>query len=369
MAKPPGKDVSTQTNVAINANDPGLILLPVQLSAAQMAVNMAVLDDEDEAVLCANVARMDVNMAAGDDVNMAAGDEDDDWEDVPCVSSDVTDLTNSDNWPSFPPNYWNDLHRAHCRWGGCTSDKYEIAPVVRDDICLEKWFFRHFQLWLEARMLDSMLEFEGKYTWEETLRGQCTVYKFKYMSPTYAHQQSHHDVAIRHQITNAVWRRSHGTPLPQLKTFHSTTMTALARILHTHKLAESVRGHAGMESHVSYPAVYSATEFSHAFSYLMSCCPFYDNVYTAAILELLVEPPYIRHKSKRGSEEILSTSTGATVKALHIVYNQRIPQGGWKMWQDPAPWEILPECLAPQVNAYIRARQLEDPLKPNNWEM
>ena len=358
MEKLPGKEVSTQTDCTVDAHVPGWILLPVPLTAAQMAVNMAehMTVDEHEAVPCANVAHMDVHMAA----------DEDDWEAVPCASSDVPDLTNSDNWPRFPANYWNDLHRAHHRWGGSKSDKYEIAAIVCDDSWIENWFIRHFQLWLQARMLHDMLEYEGKYTWEK-----CTVYKFKYKAPTKAHQQSHHDVAMRHKIAEVVSRRSYGRPMPQLKTFHGTTMTALARILHTHRLLESVRDHHGMESHVNYPAVYSATMFSHAFGYAYPSCQFYDNVYCAAVLELLVEPPYTRHTCKRsnyGSEEILSTSTGVTVEALHIVYNHRIPQGGSKMWEDPAPYELLPDCLVPRVNAYRKARQLEEPLKKSNWE-
>ena len=142
--------------------------------------------------------------------------------------------------------------------------------------------------------------------------------------------------------------------------------------MHTHEMLESKDGFHGMESHVSYPAVYSATKFDHAATYALPSCPFDDNLYAAVVLELEVQPPYTFYrKSRRGlridnSEKVLSTSTGVTVVALHLLYNLHIAQGDARMHAKPSKWEILPPDFAERVKNFD-GQSGPAPFKRHNW--
>ena len=123
---------------------------------------------------------------------------------------------------------------------------------------------------------------------------------------------------------------------------------------------------------MSPPAVYSATKFDHAATYALPSCPFHDNLYAAVVLELEVQPPYtFFRKSRRGawpdnSAEVLSTSTGVTVVALHLLYNLYIAKGDPRMHEKPSKWEILPPDLAERVNNFD-GQPRPAPFKRANW--
>ena len=279
--------------------------------------------------------------------------------------------SNKNCWPKFPPNYWHDLHSAHHRWGGSKSEKYEIKAFLSgDNEMLWEWAEVKIQEWLNVRRLGEFITLVERWVWPGSGNG-CMAFTYKYDPPTKKHQQSHDIVAHAHPAMREATKRSwHEANTENITTFHGTTFPNLARILHTHELMES-SGKDGMETHVSYPCVYSAEEFDHAAGYALPSCPFGDNLYTGVVLELQVRPPYTFHgktgSSKRhGSNEVLSTSTGVTIVAVHILYNQHIKQGAPRMHAAPEDYEILPPDLAERVKQFNKKGRPE-PLKPTNW--
>ena len=124
-----------------------------------------------------------------------------------------TDLSNKNNCPAFPHNYWKDLHDAHHRWGGSKSEKYEIMPYLNDNDMLADWCANKFAEWLQVRKLQEFITLVRRWEWHGSLQhNHCIAFTYKYDPPTSQHQRSHHRLAQTHPIMR-VASKSH-EPIP-----------------------------------------------------------------------------------------------------------------------------------------------------------
>ena len=106
--------------------------------------------------------------------------------------------------------------------------------------------------------------------------------------------------------------------------FHGTYPQTAARILHTGQLLESVHGPLGMETHVSFPAVYTAETMDHALKYSWPGKVLRDNLYYSFMFELEVQDPSCILKRHKG--EVLVRSKGLLSRSVFFI-NRHISQG------------------------------------------
>ena len=159
-----------------------------------------------------------------------------------------TNLSNKNNWPAFPPDYWKELHAAHHRWGGSKSQKYEILPYLGDNEMLGDWCLCRFAERLQVRKLQEFIALVGRcrWVWHGSRRTNgCIAFSYVYDPPTSERQRSHlGDAHTRPVMREAL--RSHEFNTDTITTYHGTTIPALARILHTHEMLESRSRYHGM---------------------------------------------------------------------------------------------------------------------------
>ena len=254
-------------------------------------------------------------------------EDSDDWTDV------VTEVIRLSSWPIFPDKYFLDLGNAHQRWGGKSKSwKYEVPrcdPIFhpRSGVFMtqERYVLEHvsprFYHWLKARHLERHLKVRIRCG-ELPLQGGTKFINYRYMP----HKDIQASPAMRSKPRTV---------------YHSTYAPCLARILHQGRLLESVEGLKGMESHVKFPATYTAETMDHAFKYSWPCNLFDDNLYYSFMLELEVRQPEDVLMLHRG--EVLVKSEGLIIRSVYIFCNRHIAKGQPRCQFVCREFELLPE--------------------------
>ena len=152
---------------------------------------------------------------------------------------------------------------------------------------------------------------------------------------------------------------------PSQVVYHGTYFHTLARILHTGIFHPSVRSLGlGMESHVKFPAVYTADTFHHAVRYAWPCNVFGDNLYYSACFELEVQSSDI---IKRHHGEVLVRPGDGIllIRRIFFFFNLDIPRRGRKCPEWIAADELLPHEL--QSTVQFSGGLSVTPLRPSAW--
>ena len=262
------------------------------------------------------------------------------WVDVPDLATlgmeaepepeDAATLADPTTWPEFPPMYFDTLGKVHLRWGNrWKSYKYKVDALpmasfgyrCQEDFA-EGYVRPRFQQWLQDRQLGDLLEVELGCGEIPMASGGVGFIKYIYKP-------------------NAQVPR---TP-DSLTVFHGTFAHCAARILHTGCLHESQPlGNLGMETHVSYPAVFTAATMDHGMKYAWPSVFLLDNLYYGIMFELEADPSCVK-KHHRG--EVLMSPQGLRIRYMYLFFNMAITQGKPKCpeWPVPNALELLPAGL------------------------
>ena len=241
-------------------------------------------------------------------------------------------------WPHFPDDYFGTLGRHYCRWGGSKSYKYPVKEFVGNADAMAEWASNRFCMWLHERSLQD--HFKRAQMVELTFEPGRILHAWKY------------EVAASTDTTSFT---------QPLRVFHGTYPECLARIMHTRQLHPSDESAGlGMESHVHFPAVYTADTMDHAVHYSWPSNFLQDNLYYGVMLELEADSTRIL-KKRRG--EVLLPPDALKMKNMYLLFNLSIARGQSKNAEWRPELELLPSCLNKSVGSLLQPC----PLRRTAW--
>ena len=217
-------------------------------------------------------------------------------------------------WPNFPPDYFGMLGRKHLRFGyekHSKSWKYEVRQLDLDqfggaDMFYEANIRQSLNSWLEWRTLERDLH----------LTVQCGE------MPIDVEQRWHFN---KYEYIPAKHRHIEGSNTERV--YHGTYCQCAARILKTQAfLCSDTSAGLGMDSHVHFPAIYTASTLEHALHYAFPCNMLGDNLYYSFAMELEVATNDVAARCNRG--EILIRAGGQVlIRSVYIFFNVNIKKG------------------------------------------
>ena len=158
-------------------------------------------------------------------------------------------------WPDFPHDYFGVLGSHYCRWGGSKSKKHPVKAFNGSVDNMAEWASKRFHLWLLERRLEDLLRLP------------------QMVDLTFEPGRVFH--ALKYEVATVT--ESFAQPM---SVFHGTFPECLARIMHTGQLHHSDHTIGlGMETHVNFPAVYTAQTMDHAIHYSWPSTFLLDNLY------------------------------------------------------------------------------------------
>ena len=229
-------------------------------------------------------------------------------------------------WPPFPANYFGKLGQTHVRYGHKATKcyKYEVKqhnlqPFGGAQCFLEAHVEQPLNHWLAMRYLTSLLA-PVLQCGEMPLPGDAAFH-----------------------FTKFTFCRSQGLEVPSPTTivWHGTYFNCLARILHTGALhASDLSSGLGFESHVSFPAIYTADTMQHALRYAFPTNLFGDNLYYSVLLELEVSTSSI--VQRRRGEVLIEPHGHLLIRHVYVFFNVNISQGSPRCQEWNPQDELLP---------------------------
>ena len=208
--------------------------------------------------------------------------------------------------------------------------KHSVKALVVDVSAMADWAGGRFMMWMQERMLQDLLR-------------QVQVVELSFAPGRVLH-------ALKYEVVARSTHTSHQLTQP-LRVFHGTYPECLARIIHTRQLHPSdYTVGLGMETHVNFPAVYTAETMDHAMRYSWPSTFLLDNLYHGVMLELEGDSARVL-KRKRG--EVLFPPDALTIRSIYLFFNMNIAQGQSKNAEWRPELELLPLNLQSRVGTWL----------------
>ena len=246
-------------------------------------------------------------------------------------------LQDEASWPPLPAGYFTSVGRAHGRWGfPSKSWKYAVnyLTTVDHEGLSRSWVQPRMQLWLEDRRLADKLAYVQRG--EMPLENNPWFVKYTYRP------------------------NEHIPPLHNSEiVYHGTSFPVLARILHTNRLHESNGSlHLGMETHVNFSCVYTASTMVHALGYAWPSSALKDNLYYKVLFQCETSSLDV---IKRHKGEVLVRGCHLVIRNVFLYYNCAIEKGAPKCAdsQLAQDLELLPFVPGQSLNF--------SPLRSSTW--
>lgn len=266
---------------------------------------------------------------------------DEDWTILDDCESELVNLppptawADPQSWPAFPQDYFDTLGHKHIRWGGTRVQKYAVASwdvrarfgTIQDFAA--QWVGPRYERWLADRDLKEHLILTHEC-------GQLEV-------PGYNDPK---DVTVYNFVK---YRYAPSMQLSGFKrsttVYHGTFAECQARILWTGSLHATDRSLGlGMESHVAFPAVFTADTLHHAVGYAWPSNFLKDNLYYGIVFEIEADVDKILKRCRRG--EVLMAPDGLIIRNVYLFFNLCIGIGKPKNPEWLANVELLPAEMA-----------------------
>ena len=252
----------------------------------------------------------------------------------------LSPLEDDNCWPRFPPGYFDDVGRAHGRWGFPSKsykyavDRYEV-PDHKD--FARSWVEPRMQQWIEDRRL------EDKIVFSKVGNLPGPAYSTNPWFVEYAYKPNER----RHRLGAS------GASLNTQTVYHGTSFSVLARILHTNRLhASNVDLSIGMENRYDKPAVFTAETLDHALTYAWPCSALKDNLYYKVVLQCEIAQPAVMQRRKG---EVLVKEGHVLIRNVLIFSIAPFQKDSrsaltWTSYRD---WSC---CLFHEADLYVLAR-------------
>ena len=124
--------------------------------------------------------------------------------------------------------------------------------------------------------------------------------------------------------------------------YHGTYPECFARACYCGLQESSQHNGLGHDCRTTFDALFTADSMEHAMRYAWPANFLQDNLYYGLLLELVIDK---RHVLERRRGEVLVSACGAHIKAVYLLTNLGIRDGGEKCAEWDPSLEFLPVCL------------------------
>ena len=230
------------------------------------------------------------------------------------------DLAHPDLWPPLPRKYFLTLAKNFGRHSRRPkSYKYEVKALACDAGSMSAWARYRFGLFLKERLLHDRWAHarNGELQWP---MGQGTTYeKYEFMG-----SQLELD------------------PLDAEVVYHGTYPECFCRMSYCGLQESSQHNGLGHDCRTKFDAAFTADAMEHAMHYAWPANFLQDNLYYGLLFELEIDK---QHVLERRKGEVLVPAKFARIRAVYLLTNLWIREGGEKCAEWDPSLEFLPVCL------------------------
>ena len=199
--------------------------------------------------------------------------------------------------------YWDEVGRAHVRWGGSKSCKYAVPSVLVDTGCLAQWAHARFNTWCAVRGVNDRLPGLSAAPRLKFIAGLQPYLEYDFVMGSSSSSMSSNEDRV----------------------LHGTYMTSLWNILQCGTLGEST-GTDGSETRTVTPGVYTAKTERKASGYAWPCNALHDNLFYGVMLELSAKSALLKHAWPK-HDEYLYAASALEIKKVWLLLNIDIGKG------------------------------------------
>ena len=222
-------------------------------------------------------------------------------------------------WPPLPRKYYLTLAENYGRQSRrCKSYKYEVKALACDAGSMSTWARYRFGLFLQERCLDDWWAYasHGEFPWP----GQGTTFeKYDFMGNQLELDTLHAEVV-----------------------YHGTYPECICRTSYCGLQDSSQHNGLGHDCRTKFDALFTAESMEHAMAYTWPANFLQDNLYYGLLFELVIDK---RHVLERRKGEVLVPAKFARIRAVYLLTNLSIQEGGQKCAVWNPSLEFLPSCL------------------------